>query len=91
MKRSQSRNLRERLLKYVNYRTYRCVHCGWRGVVPSKGTGRTYKTTKTYLWWQLVIIAIVLVAGVVFVLYWIQTEPPPPATYGKTGCIIQVS
>jgi len=48
IRRSRTRDLKERLQKLFNQRAYRCLVCDWRGILKAK-TSRTGQYEKQYM------------------------------------------
>jgi DNA-directed RNA polymerase subunit RPC12/RpoP len=48
IKSSHSRGFKERLQKLFNQKPYRCIDCGWRGILKTKSF-RTKRDVKKYI------------------------------------------
>ena len=82
---SRSRNSRERLLKLFNHRAYRCIHCGWRGIVKEKSS-KTRKLS-VYSPTQIAVIILITIFTLIAVLYWISREEPKPEIPTTVGAL----
>lgn len=78
VKRSHSRGLKEQLIKITGKRVYRCIHCGWRGIMRRDATESKYKKREKYTQWQVAIVIIVTLVAVSGLLYWLSSEPTKP-------------
>ena len=77
IKRSRSRNLKERVFKFFDRRAYRCVACGWRGILKGKSS-RSKAHAKKYTPLQIILIIIVIFIATMGVLYWATREESKP-------------
>jgi hypothetical protein len=82
VKRSSNRNYVERLLKTVNIRPYRCIHCGWRGFRYGKESKQANRTKYGPL--QIILIVLVLVLTVIATLYYLSREEPHETLYDQS-------
>lgn len=82
VKRSRTRNLRERIMKHFDKKAYRCLDCGWRGILRVKkmdGHGamavrRNSRKPQELPWAAIIIVSLLLAfALVVFMM----REPAP--------------
>ena len=60
LRRSHSRNFKERLRKLFNQRAWRCIDCNWRGILKSKSS-RTKPHEKEYILVQITMIIITII------------------------------
>jgi predicted RNA-binding Zn-ribbon protein involved in translation (DUF1610 family) len=78
VKRSRTKGLRERVMKYFNIKAHLCLDCGWRGlhyVKKIKGTGGWKIWKRQKLSWTAIIVASLLLA-LALVMYMMR-EPGP--------------
>jgi len=89
IKPSHSRNLEERMTKWVGRRSYRCINCGWRGILKSDRGGiiRRAMGNAKLKPLQVVIVIIVTLLAVTAILYWLNREPEKPETPVQVGHI----
>ena len=89
IKRSHSRDLKERLQKLFNQRAYRCINCGWRGILKSDSGSiiRRAMGNAKLKPLQVVIVIIVTLLAVTAILYWLNREPEKPETPVQVGHI----
>ena len=85
LKRSHSRNARERVLKFLGRRAYRCIDCGWRGFLKGKSS-RSSARAKQYTPLQIVLIIIVIIIATMGILYWTMREESKPE-YSVQGSV----
>jgi hypothetical protein len=80
LKPSHSRNLEERVAKWIGRRAYRCINCGWRGILKSdQGSIIRQIMGKAKLKpIQVIIVIIVTLVAVAAILYWLLHEPDKP-------------
>jgi predicted RNA-binding Zn-ribbon protein involved in translation (DUF1610 family) len=83
VKRSHSRNLKERLLVFCGRHAYRCILCGWRGIMKSKPF-RT-KTYQKYSSAQIIVIVLSLILSLIIFFYAINRDEPKPDTSAPVG------
>ena len=82
LKRSHSRDVKEKFMKYLNQRAYRCINCGWRGVIEAKSAKKMYKGKYTLT--QLFFIALVILVALLVVFYTLlQEENKAPESVGN--------
>ncbi len=78
VKRSRSQNAVERLMKRFNRKAYRCLDCGWRGIVPLPKPGpfkaRNGRTLRKIPWLPIVVVSLLLAA---FLAFYLTREPSP--------------
>lgn len=72
VKRSRSRNAFERFIKRFSRKAYRCLDCGWRGVVAAPKGGalnaRNRRSPRKIPWLLIVIISLLLALFLIFFL-----------------------
>lgn len=75
VKRSRSRSITERIMKAFHRKPYRCLDCGWRGVVSVRGyrhgqlsdvRRRDTRSPRSVPWLAIIIISLVLALILVF-------------------------
>jgi DNA-directed RNA polymerase subunit RPC12/RpoP len=76
IKRSHSRGFQERLRKLFHQRAYRCINCGWRGILKAKPSS-TKRYAKKKILVQIIIIIIIIIAIYLTILYLDREEPTP--------------
>lgn len=69
MKRSHSRGFKERLLKIFEQRAYRCINCGWRGILHGQATKAD--NARKYSFNQIFIIILTILISIAGVFYWL--------------------
>jgi predicted RNA-binding Zn-ribbon protein involved in translation (DUF1610 family) len=74
--RSHSRNFKERLQKLFNQKVFRCIDCGWRGIIIIKSS-RTNREKKKYIIVQIITIIIIIIA-IYFIISYLKREEPEP-------------
>jgi hypothetical protein len=82
VKRSRSRSVVERTMKRFNRKAYRCLDCGWRGIVaPPKADGpllealkRNSRAPRKIPWLAIVIGSLLLALSLI---YFMIREPEP--------------
>lgn len=77
VKRSHSKTLKEKVLKFFNERAYRCVNCGWRGILEGKSS-RVRPYAKKYTPVQIIIIVIIIIITIMGIVYWSTREESTP-------------
>ena len=85
VKRSRSRSVVERTMKHFNRKAYRCLDCGWRGIVAvPKADGpllealkRNNRTPRKIPWLAIVIVSLLLALSLI---YFMIREPGPSST-----------
>ncbi len=80
IKPSHSRNLEERMAKWIGRRVYRCINCGWRGILKSDRGNiirRTFGREK-FKPLHVIIVIIVTLIALAAILYWLNHEPEKP-------------
>jgi predicted RNA-binding Zn-ribbon protein involved in translation (DUF1610 family) len=88
VKRSRSRSIVERIMKRFNRKAYRCLDCGWRGIVAvSKVDGpfvetlkRNGRTPRKMPWLVIVIVSLLLALSLIFFM---TREPESSLTTGR--------
>jgi DNA-directed RNA polymerase subunit RPC12/RpoP len=76
IKRSQSRGFKEQLQKLFNQKPYRCIDCGWRGILKTK-SARTKRDVKKYILIKIIIIIIIIIAIYLIISHLDREEPTP--------------
>jgi len=84
VRRSRSQNAFERFIKRFNRKAYRCLDCGWRGIVsvpkPGSFKARNGRDPKKIPWLPIVIVSLLLAALLIFYL----TREPGPSNTGQS-------
>ena len=76
IKRSQARGFKEQFQKLFNQKPYRCIDCGWRGILKTKSF-RTKRDAKKYMLVKITIIIIIIIA-IYFIISYLNKEAPEP-------------
>jgi hypothetical protein len=82
VRRSHARNIKESLLKLLGRRAYRCIHCGWRGILRVRRAAKTRRKPSLN---EVLATIIVIVIILVLILYWLMKEPEKDETPVQTG------
>jgi predicted RNA-binding Zn-ribbon protein involved in translation (DUF1610 family) len=81
VKRSRSQNAFERFIKRFNRKAYRCLDCGWRGIVavpkPGPFKARNSREPRKINWLPIVIASLLLA---LFLIFYLTREPGPSNT-----------
>ncbi len=64
IRRSRSRGVKEKLVKLVGDKAFRCKDCGWRGLIFSRG-GRSSRVTAKQSYVFAIILGIILLALII--------------------------
>ena len=82
LKPSHSRNLEERVAKWIGRRVYRCINCGWWGILKSDRDSiiRQAMGKAKFKPIQAVIVITVTLMAVAVILYWLLHEPDKQET-----------
>jgi hypothetical protein len=84
VKRSRSRSITERIMKSFQRKAYRCLDCGWRGILAAQAHGhashapRRNGSSPRRIPWLTVIIIALLVAFLL--IFYITRKPSPPTS-----------
>jgi hypothetical protein len=75
------------MAKWIGRRAWRCIHCGWRGILKSDQGSifRQIMGTAKLKPIQVIIVIIVTLLAVAAILYWLIQEPEKPETPVQTG------
>jgi len=84
-KRSHSKNLKERFLKFFGNRAYRCIKCGWRWSLHVESS--RVKQVGKYTVRQIIAIVIFTIVALILIFYWLLHEPDKPETPVQVGHI----
>lgn len=66
IRRSRSRGIKERLLKLIGEKAFRCKDCGWRGMIFSRGEHSTRVTVKQSYAFAIILGIILLALIIIF-------------------------
>jgi hypothetical protein len=75
------------LIKITGKRVYRCIHCGWRGIL-EREERKSQKYFKTYSAGRLVLVIVIVAAALTALLYFIAREPEKTEIKETPGFVI---